>query len=290
MGTPVAAPAGALPAVPSGAVKRIGNSYSGANVSGDITVNGKAPTGGIISAQNNLAAENLARRYGQTSGFGPSGAIRGGGTVSSLDTSAGHAQNLKELAAIEATKAEQNANMQAQEEYAAANTTRRRGMSRAARELSVERIKDATTRRGQDQTAANQGAIAKLAQEKFGLDSQGTKIDNEQKQLTMGLLKTLLDPKATPEQKAQATAQMQAISGKTPQEKYTVVPGGQAIIDGQSVTQPSMLFDNATKQFINPNQGGQGGIQSDQRAIAIRDNPNLSREQKVAELKKIGFQ
>lgn len=42
-------------------VTRVGNSYSGSNVAGDITINGQAPrTGGQVSSQNMTAADNLA--------------------------------------------------------------------------------------------------------------------------------------------------------------------------------------------------------------------------------------
>lgn len=46
----------------SNAVTRVGNSYSGGNVAGDITINGRAPGGGAISAQNMAAADALAQR------------------------------------------------------------------------------------------------------------------------------------------------------------------------------------------------------------------------------------
>lgn len=46
----------------SNAVTRVGNSYSGSNVAGDITINGRAPGGGAISAQNMAAADALAGR------------------------------------------------------------------------------------------------------------------------------------------------------------------------------------------------------------------------------------
>ena len=53
----------AMGTLPNSAVTRTGNSYTGAdNISGDITVNGQAPGGGAISAQNMAAADSLARR------------------------------------------------------------------------------------------------------------------------------------------------------------------------------------------------------------------------------------
>lgn len=54
----------ATPAV--GNVTRVGNEYSGTNVRGDISVNGRPPGGGAISAQNMAAADALASRNGGT--------------------------------------------------------------------------------------------------------------------------------------------------------------------------------------------------------------------------------
>lgn len=54
--------AAATPAV--GNVTRVGNEYSGTNVRGDISVNGRPPGGGAISAQNMAAADALTSRNG----------------------------------------------------------------------------------------------------------------------------------------------------------------------------------------------------------------------------------
>lgn len=60
---PITPAAQAMGSMPNNAVTRTGNSYTGAaNISGDITVNGQAPGGGAISAQNMAAADTLARR------------------------------------------------------------------------------------------------------------------------------------------------------------------------------------------------------------------------------------
>ncbi len=50
---------------PTSNVTRTGNSYSGANVSGDITINGQAPQGGFVSPQNMAAADSLSVGQGQ---------------------------------------------------------------------------------------------------------------------------------------------------------------------------------------------------------------------------------
>lgn len=57
----------AAPAAPAGYtsdVTRNGNEYSGTNVRGDISVNGRPPGGGAVSAQNMAAADALASRSG----------------------------------------------------------------------------------------------------------------------------------------------------------------------------------------------------------------------------------
>lgn len=60
--TASAAPVGA------GNVTRVGNSYSGTNVTGDsITINGRAPGGGQISEQNMKAAQSLSDYHQETS-------------------------------------------------------------------------------------------------------------------------------------------------------------------------------------------------------------------------------
>ena len=61
----------------NGAVTRNGNSYAGTNVSGDITVNGQAPGGGAVSAQNMAAADALQARQ-TPAGFQPAGSQQAG--------------------------------------------------------------------------------------------------------------------------------------------------------------------------------------------------------------------
>lgn len=226
---PVAA--GALPPSKSGVITRMGNSYSGGpNIAGDISLvdgSGKPiKSGGVISAQNNQAAENLARAGGQTSGFGPAGAIQGGGQVSSIDTSAGYAADLKQLAEIAKDKAAQNTSMQAQSDFAEENAMRARGQGRAARELGALRMNNQTIRREQDLQAINQGAIRKLAEDKFGLESAGLKFDNESKSNLLVAQKALAAAK-TPAEKVAAEDNLRALMGKfekTTPNNFTVVP------------------------------------------------------------------
>lgn len=230
---PTALQAMAAPA--PGAVTRVGNSYSGTNVSGDISINGKAPSGGVITAQDNQAAENLARRSGQTSGFGASGPLQGGGTVSSMDTSAGYASDLKQLADIERAK-----------EDAAFNQP----MSKSKRSALL-------AKRGQDATATNQTAAQKLAENRFGLDSANAELENKAKNMTLTAQTALVNAK-TPEEKQSAMAMLAGLSGKESAQKaqYAYAPGGQMVdpVTGQTVTQPGVIFNQYTGETAQPGQ------------------------------------
>ena len=257
---------------PGGMVRKVvgadgRTTYSGSNISGDVSFQGadgnalpgrpgggSMTYGGMISAQNNQAAENLARAGGQTRGFGPAGAIRGGGQVSSMDTSAGYAADLKQLAEIQAGKDQQNANMQAQADYAQNQVLQQKALqgNPAALALLKGQMTDQTTRRGQDLNAGAMRQTNQLAQDKFGLESQGVNMDNQQKFQMLQIQKAMFDPKATPEQRAEATKQFMALNGKTQASQYDFAPGGQAVIDGQLVTQPGVIFNKATGDAKTP--------------------------------------
>jgi hypothetical protein len=52
---------------------------------------------------------------------------------------------------------------------------------------------------------------------------------------------------------AAAERQLRAYEGRDNQPRFTVVPGGQSTNEfGQAITQPSMVFDQSTQQFIRP--------------------------------------
>ena len=61
-------------------VRRNGNEYSGGNIAGDITINGRAPGGGGISPQNMAAADALAQRDAlRSTGAAVAAGAQGGG-------------------------------------------------------------------------------------------------------------------------------------------------------------------------------------------------------------------
>lgn len=217
---------GALPQT-GNQVTRVGNSYSGGpNIKGDIELAGNR--GGMISAQDNQAAENLARKYGQTTGFGPAGEISGGGQVSSINTSAGYAADLRQLAGIEAEKSKSAANMRDQENYAAMKAGHISPKAYQAT-LTANQV-DQTARRAQDIQSQGQQLVAGsakytadahvkaqqatngIAQRKLGIEEQ--KAATEQaKNAQLAKLDDLII-NGNPLQKKMAAGQKAAIMGK----------------------------------------------------------------------------
>ena len=208
---------GALPK-PANQVTRVGNSYSGGpGITGDISLvdgNG-APirSGGAISPQNNQAADNLARRYGQTEGFGT--ATSGGGTVSTVPGMSQDKINATLTNPDGSTwSAQDNAIMQANirdgvDPYS--------GTSRAKKQITMREhlagLGEATARRGQDINAAAAGAVRKLAESKFNQESQLHNVDLQTKTNILNAQNAFIAAK-TPEEKAAAEENFRALQGR----------------------------------------------------------------------------
>lgn len=249
-------------------VTRTGNSYSGSpNIKGDIELAGTR--GGMISAQNNQAAENLARAGGQTRGFGPLGAIRGGGQVSSMDTSAGYAADLKQLAGIEAAKAEQNANMQAQADYAANKVLEGRAMSgnRGALQILNNNARAKIEQRGQDIQDKRNSEANQIAQGNLGIIQQQLGMSRTELISKMAKEKQIADVQAEymaaqgdPAKEAAAKRKMLALGllkQNDQQDEYVT----NVVTDANGVQ--SVV---ATSKRTGQVQGGQQGAQATPRA------------------------
>jgi predicted NAD-dependent protein-ADP-ribosyltransferase YbiA (DUF1768 family) len=259
----------------------VGNSYSGApGITGDASIvdaNG-APTrgGGAVSPQNDQAAENLARASGQTSGFA-GGAVRGGGTVSTVPGMSQEAIN-KTLTNPDGSR------WTAQDQAIMAANVRDgvdpyRGTSRAPKTVTMREhlasIGDATTRRGQDIGASNAGAIQKLAQAKFGQESQLHNIDLQTKTNILNAQNALAAAK-TPEEKSAAEDNMRALQGryeKTAPELFDRVQTG---VDPVTSAPIYSIFNKRT---------GEVGAQATQKAApppnhvdALKKNPALAQQ------------
>jgi hypothetical protein len=141
--------------------------------------------------------------------------------------------------------------------------------NRAAGAVLKNKAQNALETRGQDLQAANLGAIQKLAQQRLGLDTANSGVDNKLKSAQAGSAEQILaaqtamqKPGNTPAQQAAAEETYARLSGKFEKpQKFTVinlpdtegqngvVKGGQAVIDssGQIVPQGPAKSTNITR-------------------------------------------
>ena len=258
-----------------GNVTRVGNSYSGTNVAGDITVNGQAPRGGfmvadgprgfspgapaatapqgvtaptVLNSSNSWQARNDLRnlevsassitnnggRFDQTKGKNPAQAAYM--AALQADAAARGAQP-----GLDAVAMRENAGIQ------------REGMQQAG----------ATTRTGMTEQGANARESGRniLARDEFNLRKEASGFQTRAAQQQEQLRNVLLDPKATPEQRAVAQRNLAALSGKTAADRMQTVAlpdttneMGQVVRGGQALVR--VLEDGSVQQVpIGAQQG-----------------------------------
>lgn len=150
------------------------------------------------------------------------------------------------------------------------------------------------TRAGMQEQGANQRAsmTATLEGNKLAQAAQAQGFVNRSAAQMENLRNTLLDPKATPEQRKQAQEAILAIQGKQPQNEWGVqVTPTTKNLDGTTSMGSIVRYNKATGQTEVVQGGAQAGapIDSNAQAISIRDNPSMTREQKVEALRKLGY-
>lgn len=303
-------------------VYRNGNSFGDSQAAADA---GAAPRG-LPSAQNNAAAEALAARSQADSVARVTApAARGipGVQAATAQTTSNNWQLRKDMENAATSAASITANggrfdptkgnnaAQAALKNAQAVDLAARGaqptLDRAAMDANAGLQREGMQQQGGidrevvQQTGANTRAARGLAidRERLGVDRTRAASENASRDVaTAGaqqmqqLRNVLLDPNTTPAQRKQAETSIRAISGRAEAaNRYTVVPGGQEVSpQGVAFTRPSQVLDNQTGQFVN--QGGtttQQPIGENPQALAIKNNANLTREQKTAELRKLGY-
>lgn len=246
----------------NGAVTRNGNSYSGTNVSGDITVNGQAPGGGAVSAQNMAAADALATRQ-SPAGFQPAGVqapiVRNStndwaarNNLRNLEVSASSITNQPgfsrggrgyvppDVAAYQAALQTDAALQQAQPGMDQAAMRENAGIQREGMQQS-----GATTRTGMQERGSMGRTMAQAAleQQKINQAGESQGFANRAAAQSEQLRNVLLDPNATPEQRSVAQRNRAALSDNTAagrmqtvtlpdttNEMGQVVRGGQALV------------------------------------------------------------
>lgn len=229
--TPVAAAPAAEPA-PNNQVVRVGNSYSGApGISGDISINGQAPRGGFVAN----AGDGPIARLGMNPSLGMALSDARDAAMARGDYDAVRRSYNGELEGG-------NDPVQQLMNNGRPMTARKAGALAALKQSML------------------QEASAKAGKAKADQEAEGLQLDNLGKR-KLSKLQDALAAAKTPEARAVAEENLRAFQGKyekpVPPVRALVVPGGQQVTEqGQVYQTPSRVFDQDTKQFIEPGQQG----------------------------------
>lgn len=137
--------------------------------------------------------------------------------------------------------------------------------------------------------------------DQHGMDKDGARLGMDQREADLrarsaqrtDALQEQIAQERNPIRRQHLVQQLREVQGQAQQaDPYLVVPGGQGVTaDGKPYNMPSAVFNRQTQQWVQ--QPGQGGavqpIGQNAQAISIRDNPNLSREQKAEALRRLGY-
>lgn len=269
-----------------GDVKREGNSYSGTNVSGDITINGQAPrNGGQVSTENMAAADALgAHSAAQAMMRLPSepGAVPRGVQAPAVAHSGNSwsAQNALRNAQVSASSIMNNGGswdkhkgVSPERAYAAAMENAdfaargaQPGMNQAAMRENAATQREGMQQAGSTARAQMQevgqnnrfGQTQGLARDKFGLEQETQGIQNRDASLISAMRAQIAQEK-DPAKRQSVVQRMREMQGTQQADPYLVVPGGQQIdpTSQRAYNTPASVFNRQTGQWVQ--QPGSGG-------------------------------
>ena len=292
---PATAPPAPAAATGPGEVTRVGNSYSGTNVSGDISINGQAPrNGGQVSAQNDAAWQRLADRsqadsMARVSAQQPAGFTPTGMQAPTVRHSGNDWQSRNDLrnAMVSATSIMNDGGKWDKHGKGVVSPERAYAMGLAQTDATLRGAQPgvdvaamrenagiqrtgmqetgATTRTGMTEQGANarESGRSILARDEFNLRKEASGFQTRAAQQQEQLRNVLLDPKATPEQRAVAQRNLAALSGKTAADRMQTVAlpdttneMGQVVRGGQALVRT--LEDGSVQQVPIGRQGQAG--------------------------------
>lgn len=276
-------------------ITRVGNSYSGGpNISGDITVNGKEPGGGFMVApgqtypapglMGQTAAQQLATApQVQHSGnsFAARKALENAATSASSITNDGGSWDKHR--GISPARAAYDAMFK----HDLAMQGAQPGMDAAVMKENAATGRTAMQEGGQN---SRFGQTQGIALSKLAMEQQAAGYQNRAAAQQEGLRNVLLDSQATPEQRKVAQRSLSALAGKTAADRMqtvalpdTTTDTGAVVRGGQALVRT--LEDGTVEQVPI---GGRKPLKETPETMDIKNNANMSREQKVAALEKLG--
>lgn len=312
---PGAPAATAAQSASTGNVTRTGNSYSGTDVSGDITINGQQPrNGGQITAQNMAAADNLSARGiapvlaaanaapapGPGLGVAPLGVSAP--TVRHSGNSWQAANDLRN-ARVSASSIMNNGGRWDRHGKGVVSPERAAYLAMLGTDQALKQAQPGMDQEAMRQNAGlqrtgmqEQGANARamlssgIDQQRLGMEQTAAGFKTRAAARLEGLQNAYQSAKTDAERGALAR-QIREIQGteKGDQWKAVALQGG---TDAQGNKTESILgaVNERTGEMRRMEAGPRvPAISENAQAISIRDNPSLTREQKVEALRKLGY-
>lgn len=236
---PAQVAATAAPAQPLGRVTRVGNSYSGENVAGNVEFvdaagNPRPAGGGFVGGTGDGTF-----RYGGASG--QSGADQ-----------ALHAARMAALQAgdIDAVRASYGGNFGGK----TAGDAEIDALINNGRPMTARKLGAINKARADREAAAGSSEDRAMARTKGALDNKKTSLEIKAQESLLAAQDRLNGAK-TEEERGRAMKELMALQGKYDKElpnRFTVVPGGQQIdqATGLAYTVPARVINNQTGQFV----------------------------------------
>lgn len=281
--SPVAPAAASLTEPPSltSNVTRSGNSYSGSNIGGDITINGAAPrNGGMVSAANLSIADRLSSNQAPAPAA-PVGPVQAAGLQAPVVRHSGNDWQMRndlrnaQVSASSITnnggRWDQHKGVSPERAYAAAleQADTKARFAQPGVDLATQRENASLQREGMQQqgatnrtviNAATDGERNQISRGKLALEQMAAGFQNRSAQRTENAQLALENAK-TPEEARSARERLLALAGKAPQNEWKLhVTPTTRNLDG-STTEGSVFRLNQTTgetQRVDTGSGRQG--------------------------------
>lgn len=323
--TPAAAPAPAAAPGTTSNVSRIGNSYSGTDVAGDISINGSAPRGSVTSLPAGAAPSGFGGPLVQAAGIRPWGSDRPGFSIMDnplVARALGNGPSAQNLGAADNLAAQGNiesmARLRASGQIASPEPGPsmslsggtlgiRRAPSIVASELGAQRGFDRAVGRDpaslQRATSIYQALLQQQGQNdraglQAGLDQQRINMDREtqgftnRRQSIVEALRNQVAQEPNAVNRVPLVQRLRELEGTAQPDRWNLkVTPTTKNVDGSTTMGSVVRYNETTGQVeqVPMSQGGQQAIDQNPQAISIRNDTSLSREQKVEALRKLGY-
>lgn len=162
---------------------------------------------------------------------------------------------------------------------------------------TADRREEGATERalmGEEGATRRAGMTNEVQQGELGLKREAQSLTSQAAQRLQKAQDDYLNETDPAKREAKART-LQALMGKgdgTPagKDRYITMGGGQEYDPkGGLINRPQEVFDTVTGQRVGAAKGGTGDIATDPRAVAIKNDTKLTREQKAAQLQQLGY-